>query len=341
MMKKQFAVLMSCVLMMTFIGLSGCGKSIQAGAPGLNDMLASIPEDATGIFTLNFKKISSMDIFKEQLEKAEADTGSQDAEFFKDYQEFIEKTGVDPEKDIHSIVVTLFKSFSMKADSNKNMAALINLNYDKARVLAFIKEKAGEYNEELSGDLAIYSFKTPKGETMSLCFLDKDMMVFGEKIYVKNIVDLRQKGGKSILDNAKLKPYIDEIKSSRAIHFVFDLPQELKESQPQGAPFKVDLSKAETLTGFIDHANMAWSGEIRLISPDEESNKQIVNLLNGLKGMAALAGPEVSELVSQINLTSSGDDVKLTFSLTDELLKKLQAKAKEKASGFGQPSSFD
>lgn len=329
------------VLIFTLLGLSGCGKSSLSEMSDVNDVLAFIPEAATGVFTLNFKKISDMNIFKEQLEKAKTEPGTKDNEFFKNYQEFMDKTGIDPEKDIKALVFVLFKSFNMKADSNKDFAGIVSLNYDKDKILNFIKEKAGESSAESLGDQTIYSFATPKNDNISLCFLDDNHIIFGEKIYVKSIIELKQKGGKSLLDNVKLKPYLKEIKSGRVINFVFGFPQELKESQPQGTPFKVDLSKAETLTGFIDHDNQAWSGEIRLISSDEEANKQIVNLLNGLKGMAALAGPEVSELVSNINLTSSVEDVKLTFSLTDELLKKLQAKAKEKASGFGQQSDFE
>jgi hypothetical protein len=229
----------------------------------------------------------------------------------------------------------------MKASANKDFAGIVSVNYDKDKILNFLREKAGESSDESLGDQTIYSFVSPKNDNVSLCFFDEKYIVFGEKVYVKSIVELKQKGGKNLLDNDKLKPYLKEIKSARVINFVFGFPQELKENQPQGTPFKMDLSKAETLTGFIDHENQAWNGEIRLISSDEEANKQIVNLLNGLKGMAALAGPEVSELVSNINLTSSVEDVKLTFSLTDELLKKLQAKAKEKASGFDQKSDFE
>ncbi|MCK4943353.1 MAG: hypothetical protein KAS65_07245 [Candidatus Aminicenantes bacterium] len=340
-MKKLFGLLTTLVMIFGLLGFSGCGKSTTADLSGVKDLLAFIPENATGVFTINLKKITRMDVFKEQLEKSQTEPGMKEKEFFHNYQEFIEKTGVDPEKDIDTMVIAMFKSFNMKMDSNKGVAGIISLNYDKDKVLNFIKEKTGEYTVESHGDQTIYNFTSSKNNTVSLSFLNNKFITFGENAYVKGIIDLKQKGGKSLLDNVKLKPYINEIQSGKVIHFVFGFPKELKESQPQGTPFKVDLSKAETLVGFIDHENQAWSGEIKLISPDEESNKQIVNLLNGLKGMAALAGPEVSELVSNINLTSSVEDIKLTFSLTDELLKKLQAKAKEKASGFMQQSEFE
>ena len=340
-MRKLFGLMTTWVLIFTLVALSGCGKSSQSEMSDVNDMLAFIPETASGIFTINFKKISGMDIFKEQLEKSKTEPGMKENEFFGSYQEFVDKTGIDPEKDINALVFVLFKSFNMKADSNKDVAGIVSLRYDKDKILDFLKEKAGEYSTESFGDQTIYLINTPKNENISLCFFNDQYIVLGENKHVKGIIELKQKGGKTLLDNVKLKPYLKEIKSERVINFVFGFPQELKDNQPQGAPFKMDLSKAETLTGFIDHENLAWSGEIRLISPDEEANEQIVNLLNGLKGMAALAGPEVSELVSNIHLSASAEDVKLAFSLTDELLKKLQAKAKEKASGLGQQSDFE
>ena len=121
------------------------------------------------------------------------------------------------------------------------------------------------------------------------------------------------------------------------VSFVFDLPEKVRKPQGEGTPFQVDLSKAEAVIGFIDYERDNWLGEIKLHSKDEESNKQIVTVLNGLKGMGALAGPEVAELVGNINLTATDEHIKLDFSVSNELLEKLKQKAAEKSKGMSTP----
>jgi hypothetical protein len=51
-----------------------------------------------------------------------------------------------------------------------------------------------------------------------------------------------------------------------------------------------------------------------------------VSTLNGLKMMAAAGGPEVEELVKNLDLKASADSVKLKVTLTEELLEKLKTK---------------
>jgi len=71
-----------------------------------------------------------------------------------------------------------------------------------------------------------------------------------------------------------------------------------------------------------------------LISFNEEGNKQITDMLNGLKSLGAMGSakePELAQLLNSIQLSSAADHIKLTFSLSEELMNKLGAKAKDKA----------
>ena len=114
--------------------------------------------------------------------------------------------------------------------------------------------------------------------------------------------------------------------------FLFNISDKLKAiSQKSNMSFvSMDLSKAELVFGFIDYDKRSWNGEIRLISHNDEGNKQTVNSLNMIKGMGALAGPEVAELLNNINITSSSEDIRLTFKISDELLEKVKKKTEEK-----------
>ncbi len=63
-----------------------------------------------------------------------------------------------------------------------------------------------------------------------------------------------------------------------------------------------------------------------MISHNEEANQQLVSTLNGLKMMAAAGGPEVEELVKNVDLKASADSVKLKVTMTEELVEKLRSK---------------
>jgi hypothetical protein len=88
--------------------------------------------------------------------------------------------------------------------------------------------------------------------------------------------------------------------------------------------------------GDFNYSGNAYSGEIALVCPNQDANNQLVTVLNGMKGMGAMMGPEVGELLGKINIAASADKVTLSFDIPEELLKKLQEKMKEKKGMGGQ-----
>lgn len=339
---KKFIVSFSVSLfMLVLLGVSGCGTKTTGEAAGFQDLLTVIPEKATGVFVVNLHGITQLEFFKEQMEKARAGELDNENEFFKNYMEFIDQTGLNPEKDLKSMVVALFAEPEMGTETGGNFVAVMELDYDREKMLGFINAKNPNCQTEDYQGMMIYNLVMEKDQNVDLVFLNDHAVAMGRKDNLKSVIDLELKGGKNITGNPRLKPYLDQLLPEKLLGFVMVIPEKIKESQPQGAPFEMDLTKAEILHGFIGHDGKVWSGEMTLVSKDEESNKQIVNLLNGLKGMAALGGPEVAEVVSNINLSASSDNIKLTFSISDVLLKKLQTKLKEKSSETPQPGESD
>jgi hypothetical protein len=122
---------------------------------------------------------------------------------------------------------------------------------------------------------------------------------------------------------------------------VGSIPAKVKDA-PAGGMMPVDLSKAEAFTAVADFKNKTLSGELRLISYNEAGNKQIADMLNGLKALGAMGAakePELGELLNGIQLSSAADHVKLVFSLSEELMNKLGDKAKDKAKSMAAPAA--
>jgi len=328
-MKKLTTKLSVLFILIFFLIFSGCGKKTGTISNGKINLLSLIPENASGIFLINLEKITKLENFNEIIDKKEKKFSLKP---FKDYQDFIEKTGIDPKKDLYSIALGFYGDIGKK---NIDIALVINLNYNENKILDIFKKKNKNYYEEKFKKYVIYKFLDEKNREICFSFINNKIIGFGPATRVKQIIDLFEGNGKSILTDEKKKPYLNDFNPKSVLSFVFDFPEKAKKSEAQqGSPFKMDFSKAEILWGEVDFEENIWSGKIKLVSHDEEANKQIVNMLNGIKGMGAMAGPEIAEILNKINLSSSADNIELTFSVPNELLKKVQKKAEEKVKKF-------
>ena len=177
--------------------------------------------------------------------------------------------------------------------------------------------------------------------TCAWSFLNKANIVFGSPLQVKKAVDLNLDKGKSVLQTASLMKYVDKLdKKSMFWLAVGAIPEKIKNA-PAGGMMPVDLSKAEAFTAFLDYKGKTFSGEFRLISFNEAGNKQIADMLNGLKSLGAMGSakdPDLAQLLNSIQLSSAADHIKLTFSLSEELMNKMSAKAKDKARAMAPPA---
>jgi hypothetical protein len=318
---------------------TACGGGDKATSGGEVDLMSMVPENASGVMAVNFKKIVDLEVFDQMIEKAKAEKPSEGAPF-KSYDDFIAKTGIDPKKDVYGMAVGIMGE--MKGAGEPDVVAVMNINYDKAKIMAIInerKEEIKEFSTEAYEGIDLFGFKDEKGKDMGFSFVNDALVAIGKKDALKQVIDLSKGKGKSVMDNADKKALFKQLNGDAVMSFMFELPEEAKKVQGEGSPFKVDLSKAESLLGFVDYAPGAWKGELKLLAKDEATNQQIAQVLNSLKGFGAMAGPEVGELVNNINITSAADHIKVDFTVSDELVKKLQEMAKKKAaSAMAQPT---
>lgn len=325
------------VLIPALLMFTACGGKEKVTTGGDVNLLSMIPADAAGVMTMNFEKIRNLDFFKEAVAKMESKQADADTEkAFKSYQDFVNKTGIDLRKDLHAVAVGLFGDFQA-AGNDPDFAMVARIDMDRQKILDIVKSEGKELTPMEYKGQEMFLTKDDSGDEMSFAFLSDTLATAGKPAQVKRVIDLVQGQGDSVLKNKEKLPYLEQMKADSVMSFVFDFPEKLKQAGQEGGPFKMDLSKAEMLLGHVDHGGAEWNGELKLISRDEEANKQMVTMLNGLKGMGAMAGPEVAELVGNINLTAAADHIQLAFNISDELIRKLQEKAKQKAEAMSIP----
>jgi hypothetical protein len=294
-------------------------------------MLAMVPDGPVMLMAFNFKQFAALDLFDKMIKK-DWQKNATPAKAFKDYPDFVEKTGIDLQKDVYSVVGAIYGDFDSK---NPEGIGIVNMKYDPDKLLAVLKDNQVVTAEEKYRGLNIYTLKNEdSSKDMRLAFLNKSNIIFGTPLQVKKAIDLNLDKGKSVLQTASLMKYVDKLdKDSMFWLAIGTIPEKIKNA-PAGGMMPVDLSKAEAFTAFMDYKGKTFSGELRLISYNEAGNKQIADMLNGLKSLGAMGSakePDLAQLLNSIQLSSAADHIKLTFSLSEELMNKMSDKAKDKA----------
>ncbi len=331
-MKKLTLFVSLIITVLTLTMTTGCNDRNSNGTSSadLIKLYGYVPDSAVGIFTVDFKKIVALSL----LDKFNSDTKFKDfgkkQKFFKDYKDFVDKTGIDPKQDIRAIVVAIFGKFGKK---EPDISALINLKYDKQKLLSLLKKSEQDFSETEYNGVKLYSIRSKSGKKIGFFFLKGNIIATGTIRYVKRVINISLGKEKSILDNPKMKPYIEKADNSSLFSFVVEFQEDMKKAKGNNM-IKVDLSKAEAIYGSVDFNSDIWSGKMALVSYNEKGNTELANSLNGLKGLASMGGPEVAELVKNISISSTSDSIKLTFKISKELMDKLKSKAEKKVKDF-------
>jgi hypothetical protein len=313
-------------------GSNGSAESVAAKAPKKSgaDALSLLPQEATGLFTVNFDKMSKMEFFEKMLEeedKADTDPNAP----FKNYKDFVEKTGIDFKENIHEMTIAFVGSITSKAGNEPQIISVVKLDYDKSTIDALLKNYPQDVTLEEYNGVAIYTAKgKTEKEKIIFALLDSGLAVGGNTAdLVKKSIDLYKGTGNSIKDNELLMSNLNNLKSNVLMNLVMEFPEEGKKAS--GGPMPVDLSKAQAITGTFDYEDKTVKGEIQIITaPNQAENAKIAATLSGLKMMAASGGQEFMELVNNINITATDTSIKLAVTLTEELIAKLQKKINEK-----------
>lgn len=330
-------------LILLLVVVPGCKKK---KGPVVKDLalLKLIPEDATALFCINVERLTVLEYYNEMIAdvKKKMVEPSQ-GKIFAGYEEFVDKTGVDIERDIRAVAIALFSG--AKADtpdeSAGNALVLIDLDYKKSKILNVLKAKKAEkkidYVEESYNDIKVVKIKNGSFplfadktiENPAFAFFKKHTIAVGNTGRIKQVIDLANSKGKSILLCAEMESYLNTPEKTSMASFALIVPENLKKKVKEGL-YAYDLTKAEIVSGNIDQINGIWVGELKLVMKNEQANAQLASVLAFGKTVAGVTfGAEFSGMIDDIQVISSETGVKLTFSIQHNLLKKLFEKIED------------
>jgi len=321
-MKKNPAILFAALLLV--FGLSSCAKATapKAGSAQAADLLSLVPSEAKGVIVIDIRRIMQTD----SAAKAIADNENK-----AKYDEFVQTTGIDPQKDVFYFVGAALGDLGQK---DMEGVGLVNLKYEKEKLLALLQKERGEISTEEYSGLTVYkAAATGEKKPASGVFLDDSNILFGTDIAVKKVIDVRQKKTDNIWKSDALSSLLKGMNTSALVWGGFAVPPDAMKQASSQNPMLGAFSDIRFLTISFDYKNNNVLAEIRALSPDEAKNKQMADALNGFKALGAGAAakePQLGELLNAIEIGSASDHVKISATIPEALIQSLSEKMKVK-----------
>lgn len=320
---KKATVISLVVLLAAALGACTSTTGAKSGAAAGEALIKMLPGASTGVVAVDFKRAmeseAALKAFQEPTAKAKLD-------------EFIQMSGIDPRKDITYLGLGLIGA----AAEGMQVGAVVNLNYDRARLQALIKDKAPEAKEVPYNGVTLYTgidgeeAKTPT----FAAFLDATHIVIGAEAPVKGIIDVFQKKADPLAKNAAMMALLKKVDKSGLAWGAFAIPQDLLKKGIEDQPQLKVLEGVTGMTMAFDYRLATFTADIRTLGGTKEQNANLASTLNGFKGLGAMFGaqePAVGEALNGIEITSGADYTRLAINLPQEVLDKLGKLAEAKA----------
>jgi hypothetical protein len=281
------------------------------------DELQYVPANAAVVAYANVHELMTSN-FRERFRKLEPDTTERD--------EFQQKTGVNIEQDIQTIVAAMIPGADGAEAGSKGMLVLARGRFEQPRLEALAVEHGGKV-EDYQGKRLVTHTQEGGEANMALGFIDVDLVAIGNYEAVKRAIDAGT--GNNIVSNTELMRQVNELEGNNvwavgrfdALANTGQLPSEIQAQVPAIQWFSA-----------AGHVNGGLEGILKAEAKDEESAQNLRDMLNGFLALARMQSstrPELKTVVDSLQLSGDGKDIALSFSLPSELLDALEAMAKQ------------
>lgn len=272
------------------------------------DELQYVPADAAVVAYANVREIMDSQ-FRERFRQFEPDT--------KERDEFEAKTGVNIDNDINTVVAVVTPAATQAASPQNGMLILARGRFEQSRLEALALEHGGHV-EDYSGKRLLIHRNEGGGSEMAIGFLEADLIALGGYDAIKKSIDAN--GGRNIVStNADLMRQIGELESSNA--WAVGRFDAIANSAHVPAEIQAHLPAIQWFSA-ATHINGGVSGVFKAEARDEESARNMRDVLNGFLALAKMQSssqPELKTMVDSLQLSGDGKNVAVSFTLPSEL----------------------
>jgi hypothetical protein len=276
------------------------------------DELQYVPADASVVAYANVRDVMTSS-FREHVRKLEPDSTARD--------DFKQKTGVDIEQDIQSVVAAMIPGAEGQPSGQNGVLVLARGRFDQARLEAMALEHGGQVHE-YEGKRLLTHIADQGEPSMAMGFLDVDLVAFGSYTAVTKSIDAS--AGNNIVSNTELMRQVNELDDSNA--WAVGRFDSLVRTGELPTEFQAHIPAIHWFSA-AGHINGGVRGVFRAEARDEEAARNLRDMIQGFVALARLqAGsrPEVKGVVDSLQLSGDGKHVALSFALPAELFDALQ-----------------
>jgi hypothetical protein len=245
---------------------TGCG-----GKAGVSDPMKLAPADSRLLVQINVSRLRQTQ-FKDRLLQLR----DRSASLKKKWDGMVQKSGLDPLRDIDTVLVAMpYQSDQAKGAMSGEAAVILLGRFNQPAIVAWYKEQAGQgFKESKHGNRSVYA----NAAGQNLAFVNSTTAVVGDLPQVKKILDLADGKGQSARQTQKLVELTNRVRGNQVVWGVVSVPEEVsKRAKDADSPFKA----VSAIVATIDFA-AGMELDFRADCTDENEAKSLTDKFNNL-----------------------------------------------------------
>lgn len=287
--KISFAV----IIISLVLSISACEKISEPISQSMETQLALLPEQATIIGYANIKKIHNSEFLNMFLDSTRHSPFHE-----KEYQEFVENTGLDLQRDVNEVYIAANPGLT---NNEKNGLAVILGKFQSERIIDYIKSKTdireGSINTYNYEDYKIY--QVSDDDTVNFTFIDAKTLLIGNEANIQLWID--KSLGKSKKSGNDLLKKVNDLKFKDTAWFTMNtsyLTKILKDKDIKKLKSIENLKKFSVSMNLVDTFKLFGQSEF-------ESDEQAELFRDAIKGLIAAGKLSASDDRNIVDLLNS------------------------------------
>jgi hypothetical protein len=234
--------------------------------------------------------------------------------------EFLDQTGIDIERDIQSVLAATFKE-STPADHSPGLL-LIRGTFDEARIESLIRQHNGTV-EDYAGKRVMVTRQPGQqaGAAFCLAFPEPGLAMVGSEARVKTGLDTRA-AHRDISANSEMMKLVSQLDNGYNTAWAVGGVESLANSSNLPPQVKAQLPAVQWLAAAA-HVDSGINGQLRAEAKDDKAAADLRAVVNGAVAAGRLVGgkdPKIDALLNSLQISGSGKDVALAFSISPEMI---------------------
>ncbi|MFZ0390692.1 MAG: hypothetical protein WAN36_09575 [Calditrichia bacterium] len=325
---KKTRVLMTLLLSFFLTITLSCEKETTEELPApVQDELSMLPQNPMGVGYLDVNAIRNSPFYQNIAKENQSQwfTG-------RDYQEFVNSTGIDLQKDINQLY------FSMNTPSQQTKPQFLILaggNFNENKIMDFVSKENADSAIQESSYGKYHLYYTEKGK-MALAFPENSRVVLGNEQMVKDFLNNLEKGPQNSDIAESIRNQISGLKYKSEMWFTIDARDfisdflEKNSNSPQAQKFSALKS--------LDHLNFSMKADEDVylngsgIFDDQENASLFFDMAKGMIATAKLAmsgDRRAVDTLNKIKMELNGSTIEMNMQMSWEDWQHLQNQQKQ------------